>query len=68
MGWNDRLPEDPYVAWESTKDADDYEAWNAYMAAEAAAVEAERRESIRRELLEQLRQKIASRKTTIKDA
>lgn len=28
MGWNDRLPEDPFIPFENEKDRDDYEAWH----------------------------------------
>ena len=32
MGWNDRLPEDPYIPPESFyRDRDDYEAWLEYV-------------------------------------
>lgn len=31
MGWNDRLPEDPFIPYENQKDRDDYEAWHAYV-------------------------------------
>lgn len=35
MGWNDRLPEDPYVPPESFyRDRDDYEAWLEYITAQ----------------------------------
>lgn len=31
MGWNDRLPEDPFIpSAEYYRDRDDYEAWRAY--------------------------------------
>jgi hypothetical protein len=31
MGWNDRLPEDPYIPYESQADADAYENWRMYV-------------------------------------
>jgi hypothetical protein len=31
MGWNDRLPEDPYIPYENETDRDNYEAWHEYM-------------------------------------
>lgn len=31
MGWNDRLPEDPFIPFANEKDRDDYEAWNTYV-------------------------------------
>ena len=66
MGWNDRLPEDPYIAWESTKDADDYEAWQTYISTvEAAAAEAEQEEKVTQALLSKLKSKVAKRRTKI---
>lgn len=41
MGWNDRLPEDPYIPYESQDDRDAYDNWAMYMEflrAEEAAV------------------------------
>lgn len=38
MGWNDRLPEDPYTPPESFyRDRDDYEAWLEYVEAQLDA-------------------------------
>lgn len=31
MGWNDRLPEDPHIPYESAQDRDDYDAWAEYV-------------------------------------
>jgi hypothetical protein len=31
MGWNDRLPEDPYIPYESQDDRDAYDNWAMYM-------------------------------------
>lgn len=39
MGWNDRLPEDPNIPYESPQDRDDYDAWAEYV--EACRIEAE---------------------------
>jgi hypothetical protein len=40
MGWNDRLPEDPYIPPESFyRDRDDYEAWLEYVDAQLDAEE-----------------------------
>ena len=39
MGWNDRLPEDPNIPYESAQDRDDYDAWSEYV--EACRIEAE---------------------------
>jgi hypothetical protein len=39
MGWNDRLPEDPNIPYESPQDRDDYDAWAEYV--EACRLEAE---------------------------
>jgi hypothetical protein len=39
MGWNDRLPEDPNIPYESAQDRDDYDAWAEYV--EACRIEAE---------------------------
>ena len=33
MGWNDRLPEDPNIPYESPQDRDDYDAWAEYLEA-----------------------------------
>lgn len=41
MGWNDRLPEDPFIPYESEKDRDDYEAWHMYLAMRAEEMLAE---------------------------
>jgi hypothetical protein len=38
MGWNDRLPEDPNIPYESPQDRDDYDAWAEYV--EACRLEA----------------------------
>jgi hypothetical protein len=39
MGWNDRLPEDPNIPYESAQDRDDYDAWAEYV--EFCRIEAE---------------------------
>lgn len=39
MGWNDRLPEDPNIPYESAQDRDDYDAWSEYV--ETCRIEAE---------------------------
>lgn len=39
MGWNDRLPEDPNIPYDSAQDRDDYDAWSEYV--EACRIEAE---------------------------
>jgi len=39
MGWNDRLPEDPNIPYESAQDRDDYDAWSEYV--ESCRIEAE---------------------------
>ena len=39
MGWNDRLPEDPNIPYESAQDRDDYDAWSEYV--EACRIKAE---------------------------
>jgi hypothetical protein len=36
MGWNDRLPEDPYIPTESYYDRQEYEAWMEYIASKNA--------------------------------
>ena len=38
MGWNDRLPEDPNLPYESAQDRDDYDAWAEYV--ESCRIEA----------------------------
>lgn len=40
MGWNDRLPEDPYIPFESEEDRTAYEEWHHYL--ECQLDEAER--------------------------
>jgi hypothetical protein len=39
MGWNDRLPEDPNIPYESAQDRDAYDAWAEYV--EACRIDAE---------------------------
>jgi hypothetical protein len=39
MGWNDRLPDDPNIPYESAQDRDDYDAWSEYV--ESCRIEAE---------------------------
>jgi len=38
MGWNDRLPEDPNIPYESQQDKDDYDAWAEYVEDNRSAV------------------------------
>ena len=40
MGWNDRLPEDPFIPYENETDRDNYEAWHEYLIYLAAQSEA----------------------------
>lgn len=37
MGWNDRLPEDPYIPTESYYERQEYEAWMEYLASKENA-------------------------------
>lgn len=39
MGWNDRLPEDPFIPYENETDRDNYEAWQEYLVYLAAQTE-----------------------------